>query len=175
MTDKEFKRLSRAQLIDIIYQYQLRQDELTEENERLSKALEDKRIRITEAGNLAEAAMEIHKVMEAAQNAANHYIEEMQQRVDDECKRILDGQQEQQKQWQKESQAAASVIIRQAKQEAIEIIEQAKAEAKEIRAQARSAAAEVSAAAAVVQARKEKEKAGFDPVEAILREYRKIR
>ena len=31
MTDKEFKRLSRAQLIDIIYQLQLQIDELNEE------------------------------------------------------------------------------------------------------------------------------------------------
>ena len=175
MTDKEFKRLSRAQLIDIIYQYQVKQDELTEENEKLQQALEDKRIRVNEAGSLAEAALEIHKVMEAAQNAANHYIEEMQHRVDDECRRILDGQQEQQKQWQKESQAAAAVIIRQAKQEAIEIVERARAEAEEIRAQARSAAAEHTAAAAVAQARKERETSGYDPVEAILREYRKIR
>ena len=30
MTDKEFKRLSRSQLIDIIYQFQLQVDKLTE-------------------------------------------------------------------------------------------------------------------------------------------------
>ena len=41
MTDKEFKRLSRAQLIDIIYELQLKQEELAAENERLSKALAD--------------------------------------------------------------------------------------------------------------------------------------
>lgn len=33
MTDKEFKRLSRAQLIDIIYQLQLQIDELNEEKQ----------------------------------------------------------------------------------------------------------------------------------------------
>ena len=31
MTDKEFKRLNRAQLIDIIYQFQLKIDTLTEQ------------------------------------------------------------------------------------------------------------------------------------------------
>ena len=56
MTDKEFKKLSRAQLIDIIYQFQLQVDELEERNKALEKALEDKRIRIDNAGNLAEAA-----------------------------------------------------------------------------------------------------------------------
>ena len=56
MTDQEFKRLSRAQLIDVIYQLQLQIDQLTEEKESLEKALEDKRLRIHNAGNLAEAA-----------------------------------------------------------------------------------------------------------------------
>ena len=70
MTDKEFKRLNRSQLIDIIYQLLLKQEELTAENEKLSKALSDKRLRVDKAGNLAEAALEIHNVMEAAQAAA---------------------------------------------------------------------------------------------------------
>ena len=39
MTDKEFKRLNRPQLIEIIYRLQLKLEELTEENERLSKNL----------------------------------------------------------------------------------------------------------------------------------------
>ena len=77
MTDKEFKRLSRSQLIDIIYQLQLKQEELTAENEKLSKALADKRLRVSKAGNIAEAALEIHNVMQAAQDAATHYLEEI--------------------------------------------------------------------------------------------------
>ena len=38
MTDKEFKRLGRAQLIEIIYQLQLQLDELTEQNQALKNA-----------------------------------------------------------------------------------------------------------------------------------------
>ena len=44
MTDREFKRLSRSQLIDIIYQLQLKQEEMNAENQRLSGELADKRI-----------------------------------------------------------------------------------------------------------------------------------
>ena len=54
MTDKEFKRLTRAQLIEIIYRLQLNQDELAAENERLSKALEDRRILLDNAGDVAD-------------------------------------------------------------------------------------------------------------------------
>ena len=77
MTDREFKRLSRAQLIDIIYQLQVKQEELTEENLKLKEELADKRIRLRQAGNIAEAALSIHNVMETAQAAAAQYLEEI--------------------------------------------------------------------------------------------------
>ena len=92
MTDKEFKRLSRSQLIDIIYQLQLKHDELTAENENLAQALADKRLRISKAGNIAEAALEMHQVMQSAQNAAALYLEEirmMREETREECERIL--------------------------------------------------------------------------------------
>ena len=77
MTDKEFKRLSRSQLIDIIYQLQLKQKELEDENKKLKSELADKRIRMHQAGNIAEASLAVHKVMEAAQAAADQYLEEI--------------------------------------------------------------------------------------------------
>ena len=93
MTDKEFKRLSRSQLIDIIYQLQLKQEELTAENEKLSKALADKRLRVSKAGNIAEAALEIHNVMQTAQDAAAHYLEEiriMRSETEEKCRLLLE-------------------------------------------------------------------------------------
>ena len=89
MTDKEFKRLNRPQLIEIIYRLQLKLEELTEENERLSKELADKRLRIDNAGNIAQAALEIHHVMQAAQEAADHYLEEMKLRADEEYQQTV--------------------------------------------------------------------------------------
>ena len=117
MTDKEFKRLSRSQLIDIIYQLQLKQEELTAENEKLSKELADKRLRVSKAGNIAEAALEIHNVMQAAQDAAAHYVEEIQIRGDSEYQQIL-----------KEANDKAAAIMEEAKQAAAEIVAQAKKE-----------------------------------------------
>ena len=106
MTDKEFKRLSRPQLIEIIYQLQLKLEEMTAENEKLSQELADKRLRVDDVGNIAEAALGIHNVFSAAQDAAAHYIEEIQIRVDSEYKRIL-----------KEANEKAEAIIKNAQQE----------------------------------------------------------
>jgi cell division septum initiation protein DivIVA len=114
MTDKEFKRLTRSQLIDIIYQLQLKQEELTAENEKLTNALDDKRLRVDKAGNIAEAALEIHNVMKAAQDAAAHYLEEIQLKADQEYQRIV--------QLAKDEAAA---ILENAQQEASEILQRA--------------------------------------------------
>lgn len=115
MTDKEFKRLSRSQLLDIIYQLQLKQEELQAENEKLAKALEDKRLRISSVGNIAEAALEINNVMQAAQNAATQYINEIKARANAEYHRIL-----------KEAQDEAAEIIASAQQEASGIAAQSR-------------------------------------------------
>jgi transcription termination factor NusB len=77
MTDKEFKRLSRAQLIDIIYKLQLELDKVNEEKQELESKLADKRLRLQSAGNIAEAALEINDCFRSAQNAADQYLNEI--------------------------------------------------------------------------------------------------
>ena len=42
MTDKDFKKLGRRDLLDIIYKLQLSEAQLRDENARLRKELEDK-------------------------------------------------------------------------------------------------------------------------------------
>ena len=88
MTDKEFKRLTRAQLIDIIYQFQLKVDELNDRIQELEAALADKRFRIDSAGNIAEAALEINDCFLSAQNAVEQYLDEIKAiREDTEAQR----------------------------------------------------------------------------------------
>ena len=77
MTDKEFKRLSRAQLIEIIYQLQLQIDKLGEQTQELESELKDKRLRLSNAGNIADAALEINNCFRSAQNAAEQYLNEI--------------------------------------------------------------------------------------------------
>jgi cell division septum initiation protein DivIVA len=92
MTDKEFKRLSRAQLIDIIYQLQLQLDKVNEEKRELEGELADKRLRLSTAGNIAEAALEINDCFRSAQNAAEQYLNEiklMREETEAERQRIL--------------------------------------------------------------------------------------
>lgn len=75
MTDRELKKLSRAELLELLLQE-------TQENERLRKQLdkaqtlmESKIIKIENAGSIAEAALALNGVFEAAQKAADQYLE----------------------------------------------------------------------------------------------------
>ena len=92
MTDKEFKRLSRAQLIEIIYQLQLQIDKLNEQTQKLESELADKRLRLSNAGNIADAALEINNCFRSAQNAAEQYLNEIKairEETEAERQRIL--------------------------------------------------------------------------------------
>ena len=107
MTDKEFKKLSRAQLIDIIYQLQLQIDKLNEEKQELESELKDKRLRLSNAGNIADAALEINNCFRSAQNAAEQYLNEIKairEETEAERQRILS-----------ETRAEAAAIIAGAK------------------------------------------------------------
>ena len=107
MTDKEFKRLNRSQLIDIIYQFQLQVDKLTEQNKELERKLADKRLRLGRAGNIADAALEINDCFRSAQNAAEQYLNEIKairEETEAERQRIL-----------AQAQAEAEAIIASAK------------------------------------------------------------
>ena len=107
MTDKEFKRLSRAQLIDIIYQLQLQIDKLNEEKQALEGELKDKRLRLSNVGNIAEAALEMNDCFRSAQNAAEQYLNEIKairEETEAERQRILS-----------EARAEAAAIITGAK------------------------------------------------------------
>ena len=107
MTDKEFKRLTRSQLIEIIYQFQLQVDTLTEQNQELKRKLTDKRLRLRKAGNIADAALEINDCFRSAQNAADQYLNEIKvicEETKAERQKILE-----------EAQAEAAEIIANAK------------------------------------------------------------
>ena len=79
MINKELKRLSRRELVDIIYQLKKNEQAMQEEIESLKTALQDKRIRISSAGSIADAAMSMTDVFSAAQMSADLYLREIAQ------------------------------------------------------------------------------------------------
>lgn len=84
MTDKELRRLSRSELLEMMIL-------LTEENEKLKIRLEqaeaqlkDRRILIDQAGSIAEAALQLNNVFEAADRAVQQYLENVRRMTEED-------------------------------------------------------------------------------------------
>lgn len=116
MTDKDLRRLSRAELLDILYEQRKRYEDSLAENQALRQQLEDRTLRIASAGSIAEAAIQVNGVFEAAQAAADQYLAsvkaataEMVQKTD-------------------EAQRQREAILQDAKQQAGQIVQDAQAD-----------------------------------------------
>ena len=76
MISKELRRLSRRELVDVIYQLKKNEQQMQDKIAELEEALQEKRIRLSVAGSIAEAAMDITNVFSSAQMTADLYLHE---------------------------------------------------------------------------------------------------
>ena len=93
MVSKELKNLSRRELVDIIYQMKKNEQLLQDEIASLQEALQDRRVHLSTAGSIAEAALSITNVFSSAQAAADLYLQEvtcMKQETEIQCAKMID-------------------------------------------------------------------------------------
>ena len=90
MTDKEFKKLKRSDLISIIYEYQKKQDELMAEIDSIRTELDETRIKLSKAGSIAEAVVGLDRLFETAQQTADDYLAQVKAMLDDAEKKAAD-------------------------------------------------------------------------------------
>ena len=74
MTDKELRRLSRKELLEMLIEQMNENEELKQKLDRAESELKDRNIMIENAGSLAEAALKLNDVFEAADRAAQQYL-----------------------------------------------------------------------------------------------------
>ncbi len=75
LSAKELKRLSRLDLMELLLKEVRRNKELEARNEELEKMLKNREILLSDAGNIAEAALRLNGIFDAAQKAAEDYVE----------------------------------------------------------------------------------------------------
>ena len=75
MTEKQMKRLSRGELLELLLLQTKETERLQAEVNDLRAQLDDRKLRVNKAGSIAKAALEVNGVMEAAQAAAAQYLE----------------------------------------------------------------------------------------------------
>lgn len=75
MTSKELMHLNRSELLQLLLTQVEENDRLRSELSGCREQLNDRRIRCENAGSIAEAALQVNGVFEAAQQAAQQYLE----------------------------------------------------------------------------------------------------
>ena len=82
MTEKELRKLNRYQLLELLIIQTERVDELQNQLEQMEAKLHDQEMNMAAMGSVAEAAVKLSGVFEAAQTAADNYLEEARKRSD---------------------------------------------------------------------------------------------
>lgn len=82
MTNKELRKLKRSELLEIMLEQQKEIERLQKELEAAEAKLEEKEILIGKTGSIAEAALQLNGVFEAAQKAADQYLYNIRKQSD---------------------------------------------------------------------------------------------
>lgn len=75
MTNRELKKLSRVELLELLLEESRENERLRAQLEEANEKLHSRRIEMEDAGSIAEAALKLNGVFEAAQQAAEQYLE----------------------------------------------------------------------------------------------------
>lgn len=77
MTEKELRRMSRSELLEMLIAQMEENKSLKAQLKEANAALESRQIKIEKSGSLADAALRLSGVFEAADRAARMYLENL--------------------------------------------------------------------------------------------------
>lgn len=131
-TEKDIKKLSRTELVDVIYQLKKSEQKLEEQVQTLQAALDEKNLRMENVGSVAEASLALTDIFANAQTAADAYLEEIRTRraaVEEECSRLSAEAQEKADTLLRESTEQAEKTLQDAQTEADSVLQEAQTKA----------------------------------------------
>lgn len=131
MTDHELKKLKREDLLELLIAQSRENEALRARLDQATEELQSRRIAVEKAGSIAEAALQLNGVFQAAENAAAQYLENIQNlsgeqekicaRMDAESRqkadRLLAETEAACRRMESETQARCEAMVAQAKQE----------------------------------------------------------
>lgn len=131
---KDSKRLSRAELLEMLIEQSKEVESLKKEVAKLQKQLDDRTIQLQQTGSIAEAALALNDIFKAADQAASQYIESikrmeheknvefqvLRQKTLDACAVMREDTQEYCRRLRYESEAKRDALYAQLEKEEIE-------------------------------------------------------
>lgn len=132
MTQNELKRLSRSDLLEMLIEQSEELQALREKYAAAEAALAQREITLNKAGSIAEAALQLNGVFEAAQASAQQYIDNVQA--------LAQRQEAESAQREKESREKAGRLLIQTEQRCAQMESDAKIRCAEMTAKAKAEA-----------------------------------
>lgn len=131
MTDKDMRKLGRAELLEMLIAQTQEVERLQTELDAAKAELEQRQILLNEAGNIADACLKINGVFESAQAAAEEYLvnirlrhekqdqmaQQMEQEARDKADKILSDAQAASKAMEEETAARCEQMVAKAQTE----------------------------------------------------------
>lgn len=74
MTNKELKKMNRRRLLQMLLEIERENETLRARNDFLEAQLKKRELAIAKSGSIAEAALKLNGIFEAAQQAADQYV-----------------------------------------------------------------------------------------------------
>lgn len=93
MISKEFRKLNRREMVDIIYQLKKNEQQLLERIDELENALAEKQTRLSEEGAIMDAVTSITQALSVAQTTTEQYLQQitkLKEETEKECARKLE-------------------------------------------------------------------------------------
>ena len=92
MTEKDLKWLNRSELLELLLVQTQETERLKSDLEAAQARLAERELRLEKAGDLAQAALAVNGVMEAAQATAQQYLDNiarMERETAEKCEKML--------------------------------------------------------------------------------------
>ncbi len=143
MTEKEMRRLSRADLLEILIQQTTELEELRGKYAEAAQKLEKREMDVQQAGSLAEAALRLNGVFDAAEAAAKEYLEAVRIRTEEQtalCEKLEQESREAAQKLEQESREAAQKLERESREAAQKLERESQEAAQKLEQESREAA-----------------------------------
>lgn len=92
MTEREMRKLSRRELLEMLLEQTKEVERLQKQVQKLTQKLESRALALSEAGSIAEASLRLSGVFEAAQAAADQYLDNIRRQkeeTDEQCRQLV--------------------------------------------------------------------------------------
>lgn len=149
MTEEDLKKLRRSDLLELLIAQERENEQLRAQVTRLKERLENREIDLDQAGSIAEAAMRLNGVFQAAQDAAAQYLENVQRlsgRQEEICRRQEEESRQAAQQRLEETEETCRRMEADTRKKCQELVASAEASADQYWAQARQRMEEFCAA-----------------------------